>query len=239
MIARSLDAQVLTLWLDRPQAANALNAALHAQLLAQLADAAADCQVKAVVLGARGAKAFSAGADTREFAEMPRFSAELERRKLLLHTLQQMLDFPKPLVCAVGGPAIGAGAMLALACDEILMADSAWLQFPEIDFDLPSPVGIELLLHRANPAVARMLVQHGVRMDATQALHHALVDVVVPHAQLAEAASARAHERCARSGAAYAANKAWLHRALKQELVVAAAHATEFAKVRYDGPQGT
>lgn len=236
MIARSLDAQVFTLSLDRPQAANALDEALYAQLLTQLAAAAIDPQVKAVVLGARGEKAFSAGADTREFTELPRFRAELARRKLLLHMLEQLLDFPKPLVCAVGAPAIGAGAMLALACDEIVMADSAWMQFPEIGFDLPSPMGLVLLLQRTNRAIARELVQHGVRMEAPQALRNGLVDAVVPRAQLDEAASACARERCARSGAAYAANKAWLNRALRQELAAAAAQATKFAKARYGEP---
>lgn len=230
MILRAQDGSVVTLALDRPQAANALGEAMYGDLRSQLDAAAADTRVTAVVLGARGEKAFSAGADTREFSGLPPFEAGLKRRQLLLGALEHLLDFPKPLLCAIGAPAIGAGAMLALACDEIVLADTAGFHFPEIAFDMPSPMGVSLLLARVQRGVARDLIQHGVRMHAQAALQHGLADAVVPRAQLSEAAIVRARER--KGGAAYAANKAWMNRALKQELAAAAARATELAQAR-------
>lgn len=236
MILRSLEDHVLTLSLDRPKAANALNEALHRELQSALEQAAADPQVKAIVLAAEGEKAFSAGADTREFTDLPKGRAELARRQLLLDTLQRVLDVPKPMLCAIGAPAIGAGAMLALCCDEIVMAESAWLQFPEIGFDLPSPMGLALLAHRGDRAIACELVQHGVRLDAAAALQRGLVDAVVARASLQDAVRTRAQARCAHAGAAYGANKAWLNRRVREELAQAAAFATEFARARHGDP---
>lgn len=236
MMLRSIEQDVLILSLDRPRAANALNEALYAELDAQLDAAASDAHVKAVVLAAEGEKAFCAGADMREFAELPRFRAELARRTLLTQALARLLGFPKPIVCAVGAPAIGAGAMLAFACDTVVMADTAWIQFPEIGHDLPSPIGLAVLSHRAGRRAAYELVQGGARMDAAAALRCGLVDVVVAGADLHDAARRRALDASARSGSAYAANKAWINRPLKLEIAAAAAQATEFARSRYGEP---
>jgi enoyl-CoA hydratase/carnithine racemase len=231
MILHSVEEGILTLSLNRPRAANALDQALYEQLGTHLDTAAADANVKAVVLRAQGEKAFCAGADTREFSQLPRFRAELARRTWLTQALTRLLDFPKPIVCAIAAPAIGAGAMLALACDEVLMAGSAWIWFPEIDHDLPSPMGLAVLSARGGRRAARDLVQAGLRMDAATALRHQLVDEVVDDVH--GRAQARALEWSARCGAAYAVNKAWMNRQLRLDIVAAAAQATEFSRSRY------
>lgn len=236
MILHSAEQGVVTLTLDRPRAANALDQAMYTQLGTHLDAAAGDANVKAVVLRAQGEKAFSGGADTREFSELPRFRAELARRTLLTQALTRLLDFPKPIVCAIGAPAIGAGAMLALACDEVLISEAAWIWFPEIDHDLPSPMGLAVLSARGGQRVARDLVQAGLRMDAATALRHQLVDEVV--ADVHGRAQVRALEWSARCGIAYAVNKAWMNRQLRLDIAAAAAQATEFARSRYgDGPE--
>ena len=77
-------AGVRWLQLHRPQSAHALDEALHLALQAQLQTAREDPQVQCVVLGSTGAKAFCAGADLKEFSELPPQEAALRRRHLLL-----------------------------------------------------------------------------------------------------------------------------------------------------------
>ena len=122
----TIEAGVLTLTLNRPERLNALNVALIEALLAGFGRAAeADCRAVLVTGAGRG---FCAGADlsNRAFSPAdarPDLGKSLE--KGLNPLIRAIRSLPKPVVCAVNGPAAGAGANLALACDIVLAAKSA------------------------------------------------------------------------------------------------------------------
>lgn len=205
---------VLVLTLNRPEKANAMNEAMHGALVQGLASGAG-----AVVIAGAGSRVFSAGADLKEFAELDRGAAAKKRRELLKRTLNAVLDFPAPLVAAVQGKALGAGAMLALLADELVMADTAELGLPEIRHGLPTPVGYAIVAARASMAVARRMVQDG------EPVGPALADFVCEADAVQGTALARAATLAALPAGAYRANKAFINAPLKAALAAAFAEA--------------
>ena len=111
--------------LNRPDRLNALNAAMHAALMAALAEAEADPECRAILLTGAG-RGFCAGQDLGDVAVKkdgpPDLKEVLERYNGLVRKLRGL---EMPVVCAVNGVAAGAGANLALACDIVLAAKSA------------------------------------------------------------------------------------------------------------------
>jgi len=175
---------VLTLTLDRPEALNALDAALKTGLLAALRAAARDGSVRAVVLTGAG-RAFCAGQDLRETGITgSRIGREVrERYNPLILALARL---EKPVVAAVNGVAAGAGLSLALACDIRLAADVATFTcafgrvglVPDsgLSWFLPRIVGLGRALEMALTADP---------LDAAAAERIGLVDRVVPTTDLA------------------------------------------------------
>jgi 2-(1,2-epoxy-1,2-dihydrophenyl)acetyl-CoA isomerase len=122
-----LEAGVLTLTLNRPGRLNALNAALTLALSAAIGRAEADPGCRAVLITGAG-RGFCAGADLADRAVAPggpRPDLGQTLEKGLNPLVRALRSLPKPVVCAVNGPAAGAGANLALACDIVLAAKSA------------------------------------------------------------------------------------------------------------------
>jgi len=219
------DGGIAVLTLNRPAAANALDSALHRALVAALARAAAEGDVRGVVLGAAGERVFSAGADLKEFAELDPTEAGRGRRALLVGTLLALAAFPKPLVAMVQGKAVGAGAMLAVLADEIVAAETASFSLPEIRLGMPSPLGYEIVAARTGARFARRMVQTGESVDAALALAVGLADEIVPAAALAGRATERARSLAEAPAAAFAANKAWIERPVRAAIERAAAEA--------------
>lgn len=209
---------VLWLVLDRPHAANALDRALFTSLTAALADAAADAEVRAVVVTGAGHRAFSAGRDMKRHASRGANPA-LEEPDPGAACLSAMVDFPKPLVAALNGPAIGFGCMLALLADRVVACQQGAFALPEIDLGISSLRGMSIVAHVAGHGVARDLALSGRRMDAMEAQQRGLVAKVVEAQDLGCAAQAEAEALAAKPAAIYAANKAWLHRGLHEEFV--------------------
>ena len=121
--------RVRTLVLNRPEQLNAFDQELCAALTVALQAAAGDDAVHVVVLTGAG-RAFSAGTDLVELAETGDFRgtpADPERFERLVDAL---VGFPKPLVCAVNGIAVGIGATLLGLADLVVMADTARLRCP-------------------------------------------------------------------------------------------------------------
>jgi enoyl-CoA hydratase/carnithine racemase len=226
MIVATRHDRVIELALARPRAANALDERTYAQLKQALAEAILDPTIDALVISAQGERAFCAGADLKEYSGLAQAAAALRRREALLSMLDALLDFPKPAIAAIHAPAIGAGAMLVLACDEIVASPKAWIGFPEIAADMPSPMGVSMVARRAGYSIVQRLVQRGERLDADAALRAHLVDEIVDAEALPARAMELARERGALSAAAYAANKRWMNRRLKRELAAAAAWAS-------------
>ena len=167
-----LEAGVLTLTLNRPERLNALDAALIEALSAGIKRAGTDPECRAVLITGAG-RGFCAGADLANRAFAPRgarpdLGEALE--KGLNPIIRGIRNLPKPVVCAVNGPAAGAGANIALACDIVFAAKSAqFLQaFARIGL-IPDAGGTFVLPRLVGDARARALMMLAEPIGAERA----------------------------------------------------------------------
>jgi 2-(1,2-epoxy-1,2-dihydrophenyl)acetyl-CoA isomerase len=163
---------VLTLTLNRPERLNALNAALTQALSAAIAGAAADPECRAILITGAG-RGFCSGADLADRAVKPgaaRPDLGQSLDKGLNPLIRAIRNLPKPVVCAVNGPAAGAGANLALACDIVIAAKSAqFLQaFARIGL-IPDAGGTFILPRLIGDARARALMMLAEPLGAEDA----------------------------------------------------------------------
>ncbi len=180
--------------LNRPEAMNALTWGQRERVIALLADASADPDVRAVVVTATG-KGFCAGADLRgagapaqpaervagDVARMIRLGAQ--------RLITAVLDCEKPVIAAVNGTAAGIGAHLALACDLVIAAEEA--RFIEVFVRrglVPDGGGAYLLPRLIGPQKAKELIFFGDAVPAAEAERLGLVNKVVPAGELQAAA---------------------------------------------------
>jgi enoyl-CoA hydratase/carnithine racemase len=217
------DTGTLTLTLARPPV-NALNEALYDQLHASFEMARDDDSVRAVVLAALGEKAFCAGADVKEYVGLPHDQADVKQLTFLLRCLLDVVNCPKPVVAAVTAPAIGAGLMLACACDEVVLAQNAWVGLPESKLNLPTPIGAAIAARRFEPRAVHTLVQRAERLNAHQCLAAGFADQVVPANEVMPTVVQRLTAYTDINAVVYAINKRWLNRDLPQILQASCDH---------------
>ncbi len=164
--------------LDRPDAMNALNATLMRELVEAMQAADRNERVRAIVLTGSD-KAFAAGADVREMAEMTFvdvFAADLHA-----DAPEALGRIRKPVVAAVAGYALGGGCELALMCDIVVAADTARFGQPEINLGIVAGMGGTQRMARAIGKAKTMdLHLTGRFMDAAEAERAGLVARVVP-----------------------------------------------------------
>lgn len=159
--------QVRLLVLDRPHKLNAFTAEGYRALAAQLAVAAEDPIVSVCVLTGRG-RAFSAGVDLNE-ASRPGGGDELGAEFDPL--LERLARFPKPLVAAVNGPAVGFGATLLLHCDLVVVDETATIRLPFVDLGTCAEAASSWLLPlRVGPQQASWMMLSGAPMHADAAV---------------------------------------------------------------------
>ena len=201
--------------LNRPQALNALNSQVLAELLDAMAAFDADAgQGCAVLTGSE--KAFAAGADIKEmqaqgFADMygSNFFAGWER----------FAATRKPVIAAVAGYALGGGCELAMMCDFILAADTAKFGQPEIKLGVsPGMGGSQRLTRAVGKAKAMEMCLTGRMMDAEEAERAGLVSRIVPAAGLVEEAVKTATAIAGMAPLAVLANKEMVNAAFETTL---------------------
>ncbi|MFF0625889.1 enoyl-CoA hydratase/isomerase family protein [Streptomyces sp. NPDC004296] len=191
LILHTTDTGVTQLTLNRPDALNALTWDMRERLIALLADASADPDVRAVVLTATG-KGFCAGADLRGApATGDRVAGDVARmiRGGAQRFIAAVMDCEKPVIAAVNGTAAGIGAHLAFACDLVLAAESA--RFIEVFVRrglVPDGGGAYLLPRLIGPQRAKELMFFGDAVPAADAARLGLVNRVVPDGELAKTA---------------------------------------------------
>ena len=139
-ILTSVDERVLTLTFNRPEKMNALTRAMYAGLAKGLNDAAGDFGIRAVVLAASGDH-FTAGNDIMDFMNNPPTSDDSE----VAQFLASLLNFPKPLLAAVKGNAVGVGTTMLLHCDVVVSAPSAKFSMPFASLGLVPEAGSSYL----------------------------------------------------------------------------------------------
>ncbi|UOV04863.1 enoyl-CoA hydratase-related protein [Pseudoxanthomonas sp. F37] len=169
---------------NRPDKLNALNAATLDALQAAFDAAAADPAVRVVVLTGAGPKAFVAGADIAEMADLrPTEGRDFSLRGQRL--MRSIETLPKPVVAMVNGFALGGGLELAMGCHLRIAADTAKLGQPEIGLGLiPGFGGSQRLLRLAGRAATLELCLLGAPVTAERALQLGIVNRVVPAAEL-------------------------------------------------------
>jgi 2-(1,2-epoxy-1,2-dihydrophenyl)acetyl-CoA isomerase len=184
------DGAVRTLTLNRPAAFNSFNLELKMALLAALDEATADPSVRALVITGAG-RAFCAGQDLKEHLALVTAGDEriAETVSGFYNPLvRAVTGMRKPVIAAVNGPAAGAGAGLAFACDLRVAAASAAFSMAFAGVALSADTGASFLLPRlvGHGRASRMMLL-GEKVDATEALRIGMVDQVVPDADLAGA----------------------------------------------------
>jgi len=174
--------------LHRPQALNALNAALVTELGAALDDLEADPAIAAIVLTG-SEKAFAAGADIKEMADKTYMQAYAE--DFITRGWERVAQCRKPVVAAVAGFALGGGCEVAMMCDIIVAAENARFGQPEINLGtMPGAGGTQRLPRFIGKAKAMDMCLTGRMMDAAEAERLGLVSRVVPADKLLDEAVA-------------------------------------------------
>jgi enoyl-CoA hydratase len=201
--------------LNRPQALNALSAALMADLDAALEAFEADPAIGAIVLTG-SEKAFAAGADIKEMQDKTFAEAFLDD---FISKWERLTRVRKPVVAAVAGFALGGGCEIAMMCDFILAADTAKFGQPEIKLGvIPGAGGTQRLTRAVGKAKAMEMILTGRMMDAEEAERSGLVSRVVPAASLIEEAVKAAGSIAALSRPAVFAAKEAVNRAYETTL---------------------
>ncbi len=175
--------------LHRPAALNALSSNLIREVLEALAGFDADDAIGAIVLTG-SEKAFAAGADIKEMADLDYISAYTGN---FIAPWDKVAETRKPLIAAVAGYALGGGCELAMMCDFIIAADNAKFGQPEIKLGvMPGAGGTQRLTRLVGKSKAMEMCLTGRTMDAAEAERSGLVSRVVPLATLLDDAIATA-----------------------------------------------
>jgi enoyl-CoA hydratase len=176
---------------------NALNKATIAELVEAMTDARDDPGVKGVIVTGAG-KAFVAGADINELATMTPITGKetAERGQRVFTAIER---FPKPVIAAVNGFALGGGCELALACHIRIASDKAQLGLPEVTLGIiPGYGGTQRMARLLGKGKALELICTGDRIPADEAERIGLVNKVVPADQLMASAEEMARKMASR-----------------------------------------
>jgi enoyl-CoA hydratase/carnithine racemase len=177
-----------TITLNRPEKLNAFGGLMRQELLAAIARAAGDREVRVVVITGAG-KAFCAGADVNEMADGESDAlagGATAERPAAGQAVLAINAMEKPVIAAVNGAAVGGGCNLALACDVVVAGDRARFGQAFVKLGLhPDWGGIYFLPRRVGYAKAAELIFTGAIVDAAEALAMGLINRVVPHDDLA------------------------------------------------------
>ena len=183
---------VTTIRLNRPDALNALNFEMLAELGEAVTDASDNDKVRCIIITGSD-KAFAAGADIKEMSEKS-FHQVLSEDMFTRET-EAILRCRKPIIAAVAGYALGGGCELAMMCDFIIAAETAKFGQPEINLGVVAGIGgTQRLTRFVGKSKAMDMNLTGRFMDAEEAERSGLVSRVVPSKKLMEEATAAAQK---------------------------------------------
>jgi len=177
LVNKTVAPYVAHVQLHRPDALNALNAPLMAELKQALAELDGDDEVRCIVLSGNE-RAFAAGADIKQMAD----KGAIDMLRIdLIATWDQIRKIKKPLVAAVSGFALGGGCELMMICDMVIASDTAQFGQPEIKLGtLPGAGGTQRLTRAVGKVKAMEMVLTGRFIGAEEALRWGLINKVVP-----------------------------------------------------------
>ena len=181
---------VVKLTIDRPPV-NAAAIELYDQLRPLVRSWGRDPNTRAIILTAEGTRAFIGGHDVNEIADLT-YDVAIENFSRNQSTFNTIYDCPVPVICAINGPALGAGIAIIGVCDIRIASKTATFALPEVELGVLG--GPKHLMRLAGQGVARLLMFTGRRIDAEHALRLGLVEEVDAPEDLQEAALQVARE---------------------------------------------
>jgi enoyl-CoA hydratase/carnithine racemase len=194
---------VATVVMDRPPV-NAQNGAFREEIT-RVFDTLHEAEaVRAVVLTGAG-RVFSAGADLRDRPDPAAAGAFPRHSRAVRAGFDCVMECGKPVIAAVNGPAIGAGCVLALVCDIILVAEDAFMAMTEVEVGLAG--GVRHVLRHFGPSDARLFLYTARRLYGPDLLRMRVASACHPKAELLPAAQAMAREIAGKAPLAVAAMK--------------------------------
>ncbi|MCA1814648.1 MAG: enoyl-CoA hydratase/isomerase family protein [Halobacteriales archaeon] len=216
--------EVALLTLDRPEAMNAINPALHRALVEAWGRFRDDDALRCAVLTGAGDKAFCAGADLKEmpawYAQVPRERRrEVWDREPGMGGITRNLDVGKPVIAAINGHCLGGGLELALACDVRWASEGATFALPEAKWGiLPGQGGTQRLPRVVGPGMALEMILSATPIDAQRAREVGLVTRVLPRDELLPRALELAQTIASRAPRAVRHAREAVHRGLELPL---------------------
>ncbi|MBY4595870.1 enoyl-CoA hydratase [Ottowia caeni] len=214
-ILSHLDAGVLTLTFNRLERKNSINVAMYDALANALENAAADASTRVVVIQGHES-VFSAGNDLQDFLQNKPQGMDSP----VFRFLRGMATFPKPLLAAVCGPAVGVGTTMLFHCDLVYAGDNAAFSMPFVNLGLCPEAASSLLVPRMfgyHRAAEALLL--GEPFFAEAALEVGLVNRIVPPSEANSLAQAQARKLAAKPLASLIETKR-LMKGGEQELVL-------------------
>lgn len=169
---------------------NAHNRQLREELVRTFDVLGADPNVRAIILTGEG-RAFSAGTDLSDrTALLDEPGGYSRHNRLVRASFDAVMECPKPVIAAVNGAAIGAGAVLALVSDILIVAEESFLSMTEVDYGLAG--GVRHILRSFSPSDARMIIYTAKRISGPELFRMNAASACVPKERLLEEARALA-----------------------------------------------
>ena len=212
----SKEGMVGVITLNRPDALNALNTNMVTELIEALSEFEKDVEVRCLVITG-SEKAFSAGADIKEMAEIS--AVQMAMTGHFFPLWDKVGKYPKPIVGALSGFVLGGGLELAMSCDVLVASETTQLGQPEIDIGvMPGGGGSQRLTRAVGKYKAMEMVLTGKRIGAEEARALGLVSRVVPKEAYLSEAKKVANEIASKSPVAVRLAKMAINKAFEMGL---------------------
>lgn len=204
--------------IHRPEALNALNSQVLADLAELLDTVEADEEIRVLVITGAGEKAFVAGADIGEMSTLTKAEGEAFGKKGN-DVFRRLETLPIPTIAAVNGFALGGGCELSMSCDIRICADTAVFGQPEAGLGItPGFGGTQRLARLVSPGMAKQILYTAKNIKADEALRIGLVNAVYPQEELMAAAMKLAGQIAVNAPIAVRATKAAINAGLEQPM---------------------
>lgn len=219
LVNLTLEENIAVVIIDNPPM-NVLSAWVVEELHDCLREINNNSNCRAMVVSGAGEKAFMAGADIKEFVEIIKLSLSPQAYIKKIHdALNYLEDLPIPTLAAINGYALGGGLELSLACDIRIASEKALLGVPEIKLGLyPGGGGTQRLPRLIGTSLAKEMLFTGEPFTAEESLSIGLVNRVVPHSEILNAAKKLAHLLASRPGIAMRLLKETVNRGINSSL---------------------
>ena len=200
LVQFSLDSQVATVTLNRPQKLNTLTPSMLHALEEIARRLEGDCDIRVVILTGAGDRAFCVGADINEWAALKPLDMWRSWVRRGHQVFDQWTRLRQPVIAALNGHAFGGGLELAIASDIRIAAEGAQFALPEASIaTCPGWSGTQRLVKLIGPSTAKYMALSGERLDTTAAVRSGLVHEVVPKGALLERSRQLAQQMCSKA----------------------------------------